>query len=72
MTSFYSFFNQLFGVVFAPKVQKAIEKIILLLAALGFLIHLGLIFLKSQGIVIFSPLYPELLNDPISAIYTPF
>jgi hypothetical protein len=41
MTSFYSFFNQLFGVVFAPKVQKAIEKIILLLAALGFLIHLG-------------------------------
>lgn len=72
MTSFYSFFNQLFGAVFAPKVQKAIEKIILLLAALGFLIHLGLIFLKSQGIMIFSPLYPELLNDPISAIYTPF
>jgi hypothetical protein len=72
MTSFYSFFNKLFAAVFAPKVQKTIEKIILLLAALGFLLHLGLIFLKSQGIVIFSPLYPELLNDPISAIYTPF
>ena len=31
-----------------------------------------LIFLKAQGFVIFSPIYPELLNDPISAIYTPF
>ncbi|MDA7694168.1 hypothetical protein OAP80_00235 [Flavobacteriaceae bacterium] len=72
MVSFYSFFNHLFGVVFAPKVQKAIEKIILLLAALGFVIHLGLIFLKSQGFILFSSLNNELLSDPISAIYTPF
>ena len=33
---------------------------------------MGLIFLKAQGIIFFSPLYPELFNDPISAIYTPF
>jgi len=72
MVSFYSFFNHLFGVVFAPKVQKAIEKIILLMAALGFVIHLGLIFLKSQGFILFSSLNNELLSDPISAIYTPF
>jgi len=72
MTSFYYIFNQLFNLVFATKVQKVIEKIILVLAALGFLIHLVLIFLKAQDIVVFSPLYPELLNDPISAIYTPF
>ena len=68
----YLFFNHLFNFVFAPKVRKSIEKIILMLAAAGFLIHLGLIFLKAQGILFFSPLYPELLNDPISAIYTPF
>ena len=72
MNLIYSFFEKIFAIVFAPKVQKTIEKIILILAALGFFIHLTLIFLKSQGFVVFSPIHPELLNDPISAIYTPF
>jgi len=72
MNSFHSFFNTIFTIVFAKNVQKIIEKIILILAAVGFVLHLMLIFLKGQGIVFFSPLYPELLNDPISAIYTPF
>ena len=67
-----TFFNELFAAVFAPKVQKRFENIILLLAGIGFVIHLGLIFLKTQNISFFSPLYPELLSDPISAIYTPF
>ena len=71
MNSFYLTFEKFFSIVFAPKIQKIIEKIILLLAALGFVIHLGLIFLKTQG-VIFPAIYPELFNDPISAIYTPF
>ena len=71
MNSFYLTFEKFFSIVFAPKIQKIIEKIILLLAALGFVIHLGLIFLKTQG-VIFPSIYPELFNDPISAIYTPF
>ena len=72
MNLFYLTFEKIFAIVFAPKIQKIIEKVILLLAALGFVIHLGLIFLKAQGIIFFSPLYPELFNDPISAIYTPF
>ena len=72
MNSFYLTFEKIFALVFAPKVQKIIEKIILLLASFGFIVHLGLIFLKAQGILIFSPLYPELFSDPISAIYTPF
>ena len=71
MNSFYLTFEKFFSLVFAPKIQKIIEKIILLLAALGFVVHLGLIFLKTQG-VIFPAIYPELFNDPISAIYTPF
>ena len=71
MYSFYLTFENFFSLVFAPKIQKIIEKIILLLAALGFVVHLGLIFLKNQG-VIFPAIYPELFNDPISAIYTPF
>ena len=72
MNSFLSFFDNTFSVVFAKNVQKTIEKTILVLAAVGFVLHLLLILLKGQGIVFFSPLYPELLNDPISAIYTPF
>ena len=72
MNLFYLTFEKIFAIVFAPKIQKIIEKVILLLAALGFVIHLGLVFLKAQGIIFFSPLYPELFNDPISAIYTPF
>ena len=71
MNSFYLTFEKFFSLVFAPRTQKIIEKIILFLAALGFVIHLGLIFLKTQG-VIFPAIYPELFNDPISAIYTPF
>ena len=71
MNSFYLTFEKIFSLVFAPRTQKFIEKIILFLAALGFVIHLGLIFLKIQG-VIFPAIYPELFNDPISAIYTPF
>ena len=65
-------FNTLFATVFAPNVRKGFENIILLLAGIGFLIHLGLIGLKSQGIVLFSAFNQDLLSDPISAIYTPF
>ena len=72
MNQFRKTFNTLFSAVFAPHIQKHIENTILLFAGIGFLIHLGLIFFKTQGILFFSPLYPELLNDPISAIYTPF
>ena len=72
MNLFYLTFEKIFSTVFAPRIQKIIEKVILLLAALGFVIHLGLIFLKAQGIIFFSSLNLELFNDPISAIYTPF
>ncbi len=72
MNSFYLTFEKIFASVFAVRIQKLIEKIILILASLGFIIHLGIIFLKSQGIVLLPSLHPELFNDPISAIYTPF
>ena len=58
--------------MFAPNIRKGFENTILLLAGIGFLIHLGLIGLKSQGIVLFDALNQDLLSDPISAIYTPF
>jgi len=72
MNPFRSRFNTIFASVFSPKVQKRFENTILLLAGIGFLIHLGLIGLKSRGVVLFSNLNQDLLSDPISAIYTPF
>jgi hypothetical protein len=53
----------------SPKARYRIERIILTISILSYLIHLLLIFLVSRGI-----LHPVsgLLASPISAIYTPF
>ena len=64
--------NSLFNSVFADTVRKKIENLILILAGFGFIIHLLLIFLKELTLIEVSDLNQELLNDPISAIYTPF
>ena len=61
----------LFEKVFSKKIQKQFEKFILILAASGFIIHLALIFLNTYGIIEIT-LGKELLNNPISALYTPF
>lgn len=72
MNTIRTTFNTLFANVFAHEVQKKLENLILLLAGVGFFAHLTLIALKSQGIIFFEASNQELLNDPISAIYTPF
>jgi len=64
--------NRLFLIVFGEKIQKRFENIILVLAGLGFLIHLFLIALKTNNIGFLSEVNSSLLNDPITAIYTPF
>ena len=64
--------NRLFSIVFGEKIQKRFESIILVLAGLGFLIHLFLIVLKTNNIGFLSEINSTLLNDPITAIYTPF
>ena len=64
--------NSLFNTVFADNVRKKVEHLILILAGFGFIIHLFLIFLKELNLIAVTDLNQELLNDPISAIYTPF
>ena len=64
--------NSFFGTVFADTVRKKVENIILILAGFGFIIHLLLILLKEIDLIKVTELNQELLNDPISAIYTPF
>ena len=63
--------DNLFEKVFSKTIQKKFEKFILILAASGFLIHLLLIFLNIYGFIKVS-VGSELLNNPISALYTPF
>ena len=64
--------NSIFKTVFADTVRKKVENLILILAGFGFVIHLLLIFLKELSLISVTNLNQELLNDPISAIYTPF
>ena len=55
----------------SDKTRTKTEKIILNVALLSFFIHLAFIYLLKLNIINFSS-STELLNNPISAIYTPF
>lgn len=66
-----SFFDTLFKRIFSDANQKMAEIVTLWLSIIGFVIHLSLIYLKKFGL--FKTLFEaNLLEDPISAIYTPF
>ena len=64
--------NIVFGKVFSDSNLKVFEKLILLLATSGFIIHLLLILLNNKGYVDLSFFNDSLFVNPISAIYTPF
>jgi len=61
----------LFEIVFSNKNQKKLEKATLWLSIIGFIVHLLLIYAKKFDLFT-TPFEAELLNNPISAIYTPF
>ena len=63
--------DRAFERIFSDANQKKIERITLWLSLFGFIVHLALIYAKK--IDLFDiPFTPQLLEDPISAIYTPF
>ena len=61
----------LYGRVFSDQNKKKLEKTTLWLSIIGFVFHLTLIYIKKLELVAFS-FDSELLDSPISAIYTPF
>lgn len=61
----------LYGRVFSDQNKKKLEKTTLWLSIIGFVFHLTLIYVKKLELVAFS-FDSELLDSPISAIYTPF
>ncbi len=64
--------EETFARVFSDRVLKTVEKYILYLASIGFLIHLSIIFLQNYGFIDLSHIDSKLLSNPISALYTPF
>ena len=58
-----------FNTLLSFKTKKRIEKAVLIIAIVSYLIHLLLIFLNAQGII---ELDQKFFKNPIAAIYTPF
>lgn len=63
--------NLIFDTIFSKYSRGKFEKFILILAAVGFITHLMLIFLNSNGYIQLD-VGDNLLKNPISALYTPF
>ena len=63
--------NFIFNFFLSEKSKKIVEKSILYISILGFLIHLLLIYLTKSSLVTIKDHY-GLFNNPIAAIYTPF
>ena len=63
--------NLIFDTIFSKYSRGKFEKFILILAAVGFITHLILIFLNSNGYIQLD-VGKNLLKNPISALYTPF
>jgi hypothetical protein len=63
--------SNLFDYLLSEETRKKTENVILKLALFSFLIHIALIYFFKLGLVD-PPSNSDLLNHPISAIYTPF
>ena len=66
-----NFLDQSFDSIFSQSIRKTVEKYTLWTSIIGFIIHLLLIYLNNYDLLILN-FSGNLLNDPISAIYTPF
>lgn len=63
--------DQLYQFFFSSKRRLLVERVTLIIAIAGFLIHLGLIYLIDWGFISIAGA-PDLLDNPIAAAYTPF
>lgn len=66
-----NFLDRTFDSIFSSNNRKKIERYTLFASILGFIIHLILIYINNYNILNIG-FSGSLLNDPISAIYTPF
>ena len=71
MSNYKNIIPFLFQKLLSDKTRTTTEKIILNIALFSFFIHLLIIYLLKFDVIQFNS-DTELLNNPISAIYTPF
>lgn len=65
------FWGKLYQRLLSEKMKERSEKVIIIIAIIGFFIHLSLIILNKIGL--FESTYSSsLLDNPIASIYTPF
>ena len=64
-------FDRFYNLLISEKVKLKIEKIILIIGMISFVVHLALIYLKRYGLLdLFET--SNFFDNPIAAIYTPF
>lgn len=64
-------FDSLYNIALSEKIKLKIEKIILVVAMIGFIVHLAMIYLKRYNLLdVFED--SNFFDSPIAAIYTPF
>jgi hypothetical protein len=64
-------FDGFYNLLISEKVKLKIEKIILIIGMISFVVHLALIYLKRYGLLdLFET--SNFFDNPIAAIYTPF
>ena len=63
--------SKIFDFFLSNNSKKNIEKYVLVISIVGFIFHLLLIYLNKFEIIKINDPY-NLLNNPISAVYTPF
>lgn len=64
-----SFIDRTYAAFLSSEVRESSERVVLRIAIVGYLIHLLLIVLNTQGII---ELDDKFFKNPIAAIYTPF
>jgi hypothetical protein len=64
--------DRIFGLLFNDRLKNRLESWVIVIASVGFFIHLVLIYLSTYLGWIHIPGFEEYLRNPISAVYTPF
>lgn len=64
--------DTLFNLFFNDLLKKRLESWVIIIASVGFVVHLGLILLVNTNDIVGLAGFEDYLANPISAVYTPF
>ena len=64
--------DTLFNLFFNDQLKKRLESWVIIIASVGFVVHLGLILLVNTNDIVGLAGFEDYLANPISAVYTPF